>query len=256
MNINIKQLTQIAIKAARSAGMEIMKVYHSADFGVEYKGDDSPLTKADKAAHHAILDYLKETNLPVLSEEGKRIPFEERKNWGYFWMVDPLDGTKEFIKRSGEFTVNIALIRKGMPIMGVLYAPVLDWMYWANEEEGAWKQDENAEVLQLKTNAGNEVETLVVSLSHQNKETKQFIIDYPKAGVISMGSSLKFMLVAENKAQLYPRLAPTMEWDTAAAQAIVEIAGGKVTSYPGNNTLKYNKEDLLNPWFVVRGIRG
>lgn len=253
MDTTIKQLTQIAIKAARSAGMEIMKVYRSADFGVEYKGDDSPLTKADKAAHHAILGYLRETNLPVLSEEGRDVPYEERKNWEYFWMVDPLDGTKEFIKKSGEFTVNIALIHKGRPVLGVLYAPVMDWMYWANQEEGAWKQERKEEVHQLKVSEGNNIETIVVSLSHQNKETKQFIKDYPETGIISMGSSLKFMLVAEGKAQLYPRLGLTMEWDTAAAQAIVEIAGGKVTAYPGDDSLRYNKEDLLNPWFVVSG---
>ncbi|GAB3654838.1 3'(2'),5'-bisphosphate nucleotidase CysQ [Echinicola sediminis] len=254
MFINLKELTQLAVKAARAAGKEIMEVYDSSDFGVEYKRDDSPLTKADKAAHHAIMSFLKPTGLPILSEEGKHISYEERKGWEYFWMVDPMDGTKEFIRKSGEFTVNIALIHKGKPVLGVLYAPVLKQMYWANHEEGAWKAIDEGEAVQLKLLKVDKVKALVVSLSHRNEETLRFMKDYPKAEIISMGSSLKFMLVAENKAQLYPRLGPTMEWDTAAAHAIVEAVGGKVLAYPGYQPMKYNKENLLNPWFVVSSV--
>ncbi|MBD8490098.1 3'(2'),5'-bisphosphate nucleotidase CysQ [Echinicola sp. CAU 1574] len=251
MSIDLKELTKVAVKAAQSAGDEIMKVYHSADFGVEYKKDDSPLTKADKAGHDAIMVYLTETGLPVLSEEGKNIPYETRKDWDYFWMVDPLDGTKEFIKKNGEFTVNIALIHNGSPILGVVYAPVLDWMYWANEEEGAWKVESHGEPFQLGLPEDGAVKTIVVSLSHQSEETKEFMKQYPEAEVISMGSSLKFMLVAENKAQVYPRFAPTMEWDTAAAHGVVLAMGGQVMRVPENEPLAYNKENLLNPWFIV-----
>src|SRR5690554_2865148 len=141
MKINLTSLTQIAKAAAKSAGQAIMDIYGSADFGVEIKADESPLTKADRAAHQVIINQLKETNLPVLSEEGKAILYAERKNWEYFWMVDPLDGTKEFIKRNGEFTVNIALIHQGEAVLGVVYAPVLDWLYWGNQNEGAWKKE-------------------------------------------------------------------------------------------------------------------
>ncbi|AWW33072.1 3'(2'),5'-bisphosphate nucleotidase [Echinicola strongylocentroti] len=249
--MNLKELTSTAVKASKAAGDEIMRIYHSADFGVEYKKDDSPLTKADKAGHDAIIDILKETGLPVLSEEGNDIPYETRKEWDYFWMVDPLDGTKEFIKKSGEFTVNIALIHKGSPVLGVVYAPVLEWMYWGNALEGAWKQEKEETPFQLTPPEKEEVKTLVVSLSHQSPETKAFMEKYPGAEIISMGSSLKFMLVAEDKAQIYPRFAPTMEWDTAAAHGVVLAMGGQVLQAKKGVPLVYNKEDLLNPWFIV-----
>nr|WP_215224857.1 3'(2'),5'-bisphosphate nucleotidase CysQ [Echinicola shivajiensis] len=252
MNINIKQLTQIAVRAAKAAGEEIMKVYQSADFGLEYKADVSPLTKADKAAHKVIMEELERTGIPVLSEEGRDIPYEERKSWEYFWMVDPLDGTKEFVKRNGEFTVNIALIHKGMPIIGVLYAPVLKWMYWGNSIEGAWKQEGENMPSKLELDKEAEVKTIVVSLSHQSQETKAFLEDYPDVDVINMGSSLKFMLLAENKAQIYPRFAPTMEWDTAAAHAILLSLGADVCRIPEKDSLVYNKENLLNPFFIAR----
>ncbi|WP_198675458.1 3'(2'),5'-bisphosphate nucleotidase CysQ [Pleomorphovibrio marinus] len=249
--IDLQRLTLIAKSAAKEAGEAILNIYHSADMGVEYKKDDSPLTKADKAAHEVIMKHLKDIPYPVLSEEGRDIPYAERRDWEYFWMVDPLDGTKEFIKKNGEFTVNIALIHKGQPIMGVVYAPVLDWMYWGNREEGAWKQEGEKEPSTLRQPADKVVKTIVASRSHLSAETKEFIEQYPGVEVISMGSSLKFLLVAENKAQCYPRFAPTMEWDTAAAHGVLAAMGGRVLRWPEKEPLTYNKENLLNPWFLV-----
>lgn len=241
----------LAKKAALAAGVEILKIYQSSDFGVEIKSDDSPLTKADQAANEVIVSYLQKTGFPVLSEEGKNIPYVERKDWDYFWMVDPLDGTKEFIKKNGEFTVNIALIHDGQPIMGVVYAPVLEWLYWGNKTEGAWKQEGNGAIVKLENPESTEVKTIVASRSHLSPETQAFIDQYPGVEVISMGSSLKFMLVAEGKAQVYPRFAPTMEWDTAASQAIVEAANLNVLIYPEMEKMVYNKEKLLNNSFLV-----
>lgn len=248
--INIKQLTILAKEASLAAGEAILEIYNSSDFGVEIKGDNSPLTKADQAAHQIIVDFLEKTNLPILSEEGKDIPYHVRKDWEYFWMVDPLDGTKEFIKKNGEFTVNIALINKGKAILGVVYAPVLEWLFWGNQEEGAWKQEGNEDPFQLKKKEGKGVKTIVASRSHLSPETQSYIDQYPGAEVISMGSSLKFMLVGEGKAQIYPRFAPTMEWDTAAAHGIIKSAGGEVLVYPSNSQLLYNRENMLNPWFI------
>jgi 3'(2'), 5'-bisphosphate nucleotidase len=250
--INIKELTELAKKASLTAGEAIMNIYNSADFGVEMKGDNSPLTKADKAAHQIIFNFLAATNLPILSEEGRNIPYEERKSWEYFWMVDPLDGTKEFIKRNGEFTVNISLIYNNQPILGVVHAPVLGWLYWGNAEEGAFKQEADLPPSRLLKPDSKVVKTIVASRSHLTVETRDFIDQYPGVEVISMGSSLKFMLVAENKAQIYPRFAPTMEWDTAAAHGVIKAMGGEVVDWPAKNVLLYNKEDLLNSWFIVQ----
>ena len=247
---NIKKLTSLAKEASLAAGKAILEIYNSADFGVEMKGDNSPLTLADQAAHKVIVSYLEKTDLPILSEEGRDIPYEERKNWEYFWMVDPLDGTKEFIKKNGEFTVNIALIHNGQPILGVVYAPVLEWLYWGNAEEGAWKQEGKELPFQLKKQDSSEVKTIVASRSHLSKETQDFIDQYPGAEVISMGSSLKFMLVAEGKAQIYPRFAPTMEWDTAAAHGVILSLNGVILKYPEKLELTYNKHNLLNSWFI------
>lgn len=252
MNINIQELTALAKEASLEAGKAILEIYNSADFGVEIKMDNSPLTLADQAAHNVIINYLDKTGLPVLSEEGRAIPYEERKNWEYFWMVDPLDGTKEFIKKNGEFTVNIALIYKGEPIIGVVYAPVLEWLYWGNGEEGAWKWESDSRAIKLVKPSSYEVKTIVASRSHLSPETQEFIDQYPGIEVISMGSSLKFMLVAEGKAQIYPRFAPTMEWDTAAAHAICTYAGKTVFDYNTQKEMLYNKEELLNNWFLVK----
>ncbi|AEL28775.1 3'(2'),5'-bisphosphate nucleotidase CysQ [Cyclobacterium marinum] len=251
MEINQKLFTDIALEAAKAAGQEILKIYNSADLGVEFKADDSPLTKADLAAHQIISDFLSETNLPILSEEGKSIGYSERKNWEYFWMVDPLDGTKEFVKRNGEFTVNIALIHKGAPVIGVVYAPVLDWLFWGNSE-GAWKvEGANPVVVDLQKKTEEPIQTIVASRSHLSSETQEIIDQYPQADVVSMGSSLKFMLLAEGKAQLYPRFAPTMEWDTAAAHGVLKALGYEIKKIDIDEPLSYNKENLLNPWFIA-----
>ncbi len=245
---------ELAKSAALQAGEKILEVYHSEEIGLTLKEDQSPLTLADKAAHQTILSVLEKTGLPILSEEGYEIPYSVRKHWEYYWLVDPLDGTKEFVKRNGEFTVNIALINLGKPIMGVVYAPVLDWLYWGSPGSGSWKQEANMEPLKLDTFADTTIKTIVASRSHMNPETKDFIAKYPEANVIHMGSSLKITLVAENKAQLYPRFGPTLEWDTAAAHAIVLAMGGKVITMKGRVSLTYNKPDLLNPDFLVQGF--
>jgi 3'(2'), 5'-bisphosphate nucleotidase len=251
MNIPLQNLTHMAKNAALSAGQAIMDIYRSADFEVDYKKDDSPLTKADQAGHEVIMRHLQETGLPVLSEEGKDIPYGERKNWEYFWMVDPLDGTKEFIKKNGEFTVNIALIHQGEAVLGVVYAPVLNWLYWGSRKEGGWKQEGEQAPKQLQMPSDQVVRTIVASRSHLSPETQEFIDRYPGTEVISMGSSLKIMLVAENKAQLYPRFAPTMEWDTAAADGVLSAMGGSLISKETNKLLVYNKQNLLNPYFIA-----
>ena len=252
-SIQISTLTELAILAARKAGEKILSIYYSDEIGLVFKDDQSPLTLADQAAHNEIFKHLEGIGLPILSEEGAAIPYELRKDWEYFWLVDPLDGTKEFVKKNGEFTVNIALIHQGQPIMGVVYAPVLECMYWGNKESGAWKQDADSNPEKLSKTLDPSIKTIVASRSHLNQETKDFIGQYPESEVVSMGSSLKFMLVAEDKAQLYPRFGPTMEWDTAAAHAIVLAMGGKVMTIDGKKDIVYNKPDLLNPDFIVKG---
>ncbi|AKG03794.1 3'(2'),5'-bisphosphate nucleotidase [Salimicrobium jeotgali] len=253
-----------AVAAALKAGQEIMKIYESEDFDVETKEDDSPLTRADRAAHGIIVKKLEEgeDSLPILSEEGSSISYEERKEWGEFWLVDPLDGTKEFLKKNGEFTVNIARIRDGKPVFGVVYAPALEDLYVAVEGKGAFKLtsvlrpewEKKATVLPALPAAGDTAR-IVASRSHMSEDTKEFIGDlemtYDSVETVSAGSSLKFCLVAEGVADYYPRYAPTMEWDTAAGQAIVELAGGSVGVANSIHSLTYNKEDLHNPWFLA-----
>ena len=259
------------VTIAKSAGDAIMEIYNR-DFTIEYKDDKSPLTEADLKSNDIIVAALEALNstlsiqhatfksIPILSEEGKEIPYEERKHWEYFWCIDPIDGTKEFIKKNGEFTVNIALIHKDTPVLGVVYAPALGDMYKAKKGEGAFK---NGQKLPLKINeTPTETMTIVASKSHLTDETKSFIdnvtsnIQHPT--FISKGSSLKLVMVAEGSADIYPRLAPTMEWDTAAADAVVRESGKMTYQYnPEPRTLnpepmKYNKKDLLNPWFIVK----
>jgi len=240
------------IDIARKAGDEILKIYNK-DFSIEYKDDKSPLTQADKASHNIIVEGLKKYNLPILSEEGKNIPYEERKNWELFWMIDPLDGTKEFIKKNGEFTVNIALIHKNEPIFGIVYAPVLDLVYF-NDNENAYKI-EKEKLIKLPVKRDDNKFIIVTSRSHLNEETKKFIDNIKtdkQKEFISIGSSLKLCFVAEGKADIYPRLAPTMEWDTAAADAIIRKSGKKVYNYEDEFPIQYNKSNLLNPWFLVK----
>jgi len=236
---------------AREAGAKIMEVYESADFGVETKADDSPLTKADLASHHVIVAALEALtpDIPVLSEESKAMPYSGRKDWTLFWLVDPLDGTKEFVKRNGEFTVNIALIDNGKPVLGVIYIPVTGETYQAATGYGA---ERAGKTLQANKQVADSLK-VVASRSHAGAETEAYFKrvkeDYTLE-LVSKGSSLKFCLVAAGEAALYPRFGPTMEWDTAAAQCIVEQAGGAVTTMDGA-PLRYNKENLLNPYFVV-----
>lgn len=248
--INIQEIVAIA----KEAGNAIMKIYRQ-DFKVEYKQDESPLTLADKNAHDIIQVGLNQRsiNIPILSEEGKDIPYEQRKEWVYFWLVDPLDGTKEFVKKNGEFTVNIALIHKDVPVLGVVYAPVLDICYWAKKGDGAFK---NNQKLPLNTKKQKQTYKIVISRSHMSNDTQAFIdtIDENKAiELISIGSSLKICLVAEGEADIYPRLGSTMEWDTGAAHAIINEMGKSIVQYNQNQqALIYNKKNLLNPWFIVQ----
>lgn len=256
------------INAAVKAGEEILKIYNS-NYDVEYKNDSSPLTIADKNAHNKICEFLEKTNYPILSEEGRNIDYHERKNWEYFWMVDPLDGTKEFIKRNGEFTVNIALIHKQKSILGVIYIPVTKTLYFAAENIGVYKtlvtnQEEKIVDLEKLISLSQKLPlalpdkkfTVVASRSHLSEETEMFIdglkAKHNEIEFISSGSSIKLCLVAEGSANIYPRFAPTMEWDTAAGQAICEIAGKSVVDYTTNQNLLYNKKDLLNNWFIVQ----
>jgi len=244
---------QDIVTIAKEAGNTIMQVYKQ-DFEVEYKQDSSPLTLADKKANDIIEDGLNQlsVNFPILSEEGEEIPYEGRKHWEYFWLVDPLDGTKEFVKKNDEFTVNIALIHRDTPVLGVVYAPALDICYWAKQDKGAFKDGQK---LPLKTDSQRNTYKIVVSRSHMSYETQAFIdaIDTQKEKeLISIGSSLKICLVAEGEADIYPRLGPTMEWDTGAAHAIVNESGGQLNDQKNNNVLKYNtSEKLLNNYFVV-----
>jgi 3'(2'), 5'-bisphosphate nucleotidase len=246
-----EKLLDIAIDAARKASSKIIEVYESGDFSVEAKSDDSPLTLADKASHNAIVAELEKTSLPILSEEGQSIPYEERKDWDYFWMIDPLDGTKEFIKRNGEFTVNIALIHQTRPVLGVVMIPVTGDIYTAFDGNGAFR---NSERIQVKNFSYQQSGLKVVaSRSHLNSETQDFLDKLIVPEIVSKGSSLKLLMVAEGEADLYPRYAPTMEWDTAAAQIIVEEAGGDVFQRNSKQRVLYNKKDLLNPHFLVKG---
>lgn len=238
-------------KIAREAGAAIMDVYESDNFNVQKKGDDSPLTKADLAAHKVICDGLRtlETQYPIISEESSDISWEQRKHWSRYWLVDPLDGTKEFIKRNGEFTVNIALIEKGVPVMGVVYAPVLDAMYTGERDEGAFLNDKPIKVA-IEAPATLRV---VGSRSHPSQETTDWLDALGKPyEMVPMGSSLKICLVAEGEADIYPRLGPTCEWDTAAAHAVLSAAGGDITTINGDPLFYNQKDDYLNPHFIAK----
>ena len=286
MNDTIYLLT--SIQAAIDAGAAILEVYRSTEFEIEEKVDKSPLTLADKRSHEVIVNYLGKFDIPILSEEGRDIPYQERNKWGTYWLIDPLDGTKEFIKKNGEFTVNIAMIRQNKPLAGVIYVPDRDTLYFASTEIGAYKveahpiagliaeQKERADqpaglpdydpaqrlagIIGQSTNLpiGQSTDrpyTIAGSRSHATPELESIVEEkrreYGEVEFISAGSSLKLCLVAEGRADIYPRTGPTMEWDTAAGQAVVECSGGKVFKYDTEEPLEYNKENLLNPWFVV-----
>jgi 3'(2'), 5'-bisphosphate nucleotidase len=280
--MNDKFYLLTALAAAIEAGRAILDVYRSSDFKVEEKADKSPLTLADKRSHEIIVKHLGKLDVPILSEEGKDISYKERKRWETYWLIDPLDGTKEFIKKNGEFTVNIAIIRDRKPAAGVIYVPDKNVLYFALKNQGSFKIDSGDSIKQLETDlieprkekiaevfdsiiaASAKLPvidlparpfTIIGSRSHASPELEAFVEEkrqeHGEVEFISAGSSLKLCLVAEGKADIYPRTGPTMEWDTAAGQAIAENAGCKVLQYDTIEPLIYNKENLLNPWFVV-----
>jgi 3'(2'), 5'-bisphosphate nucleotidase len=250
------ELLPHVVALARKAGNAIMNVYNEENQAVEYKQDSSPLTHADLVSHRVILKGLAQLSpdWPVLSEESPEIPFNQRKSWHHFWMVDPLDGTKEFLRRNGEFTVNIALMESNAPILGVVYAPVIDIFYFAARGVGAHKVDGKISSQIKATRAEKATLRMVVSRSHRSQEEnlERFIQGVEHCDLIAMGSSLKLCLVAEGSADIYPRIGPTMEWDTAAAHCILEEAGGIITDLDGNS-MKYNKPVLLNSGFLAKG---
>jgi len=263
-----KNLVITAIDLSWKAGLDILDVYHNSDFEVEIKSDKSPLTIADKRSHIRIVEGLKATKIPVLSEESSGITWEERREWNQFWLVDPLDGTKEFIKRNDEFTVNIALIEDGKPVLGVIYLPVFNEMYFGLTNHGSFKISDFQQISpglewdalvgmanELPAETRGSTVRVVASRSHLSDETKEFIDELEKENgdisTVAAGSSLKLCLIAEGRAEIYPRLGPTMEWDIGAGHSIIVAAGGSIQRADGKDLL-YNKENLLNPWFIAR----
>jgi 3'(2'), 5'-bisphosphate nucleotidase len=241
------------LKIADTASEKVLSIYMT-DFKVDYKADQSPITAADLASHQVIVEGLRDLcrDIPVLSEEGADIPWEERKNWRRFWLIDPIDGTKEFTQRTDEFTVNIALIEDGVPVLGVVTAPALKEAYWGAKGEGAYKRDRKGAVHQISVAKPKDVVRVMASKNHLNDDTKAFIQKFESHELVQAGSSLKFCRIAEGQADIYPRLGPTCEWDTGAAHAVLNAAGGKVETLEGK-PLVYGKEDVLNPFFVASG---
>ena len=242
-----------ALKIADIASQEVLRIYLT-DFKVDYKADESPITAADLASHRVIVEGLRELShdIPILSEEGADIPWEERKHWRRFWLIDPIDGTKDFTQRTDEFTVNIALIEDGVPVLGVVTAPALKEAYWGAQGEGAFKRDRTGAIRQISVAEPKDVVRVVASKNHLNEDTKAFIQKFESHKLVQAGSSLKFCRIAEGQADIYPRLGPTCEWDTGAAHAVLNAAGGKVETLEGK-PLVYGKEDVLNPFFVASG---
>jgi 3'(2'), 5'-bisphosphate nucleotidase len=269
MALDTNRWLPVVIEAALAAGKETLSVY-GTDFAVSHKADRSPLTLADERSHAIIHGYLAPSDIPVLSEEGRRIPYDERSRWPLLWIVDPLDGTKEFVNRNGEFTVNIALVDAGLPCLGVVFAPVPDQLYFAAQNLGAFRLDRAASHLAAAPQPLADILAaaqplpldhppgalaVVASRSHLNTETAHYIDtlrqSHPELGTVSRGSSLKLCLVAEGSAHVYPRFAPTMEWDTAAGHALVRMSGGRVLVAETRIELGYNRQDLLNPAFIA-----
>ncbi len=256
--MDLKAIAKEVCAISEAAGKVILDVYAAAEgVEIERKSDNSPLTIADRKANAVICEGLEKMDpvFPIVSEENKEIPYEERKNFTYSWLVDPLDGTKEFIKRNGEFTVNVALVHNQQVILGVVHVPVTGETFWAAKGEGAHRiLDGQEEALAANAFTLNDAGLrLVCSRSHLNEATQTFVDGFKEPELVSKGSSLKFLLLAQNHADIYPRLAPTMEWDTGAAQIILEEAGGKVINDETKEPLLYNKENLLNPYFVAYG---
>ncbi len=255
MSLELEQLLEPVTEIAVAAGQAIMEIYES-DFAIEHKEDKSPLTAADNASHAVISSRLADLTpgIPVLSEEGGLPSFEERGGWDPYWLIDPLDGTKEFIKRNGEFTVNIALIEDHVPVLGVVAVPAKNIVYYGSRGAGAFKRAANGSLRPIHVSSlGDGPVRVVGSRSHASPELAAYVEKLGEHELVSMGSSLKLCLVAEGAADIYPRLGLTSEWDTAAAQAVVESAGGKVINVDGNRLLYNNKEEILNPYFLVYG---
>lgn len=266
---NYRELVKLAVDASVEAGIKIMEVYNSVKIDVTLKKDFSPLTQADLKSNDIIKKYLEKSKLPVLSEEEKHIPYEERKDWDTFWLVDPLDGTKEFIKRKGEFTVNIAMIEKNVPVSGVIYAPFSGDLYFSVPGEGSFKiskagrdtvkNKSHKTLIKLATplplSAERNKFTAIGSRSHLSMKTKIYFNklkkQYRDLEIIQIGSSLKLCLIAEGKIDIYPRFSPSMEWDIAAGHALIEGAGFKICNINNKSPLKYNKKDLRNPSFIA-----
>jgi 3'(2'), 5'-bisphosphate nucleotidase len=259
--MSFAHLLPAVIAISKQAGSAILAVYGQDDFNISHKQDASPLTAADLAAHRVIVAGLQQLTpeVAVLSEESAAVAWSERQQWKRYWLVDPLDGTKEFIKRNGEFTVNIALIDNGMPVLGVVYVPVLQWCYSGARGEGAWiERDATTRPIRVSPIVDGQPQLRVVaSRNHRGDELDAWLArveqQFPQVELVSMGSSLKICLVAEGKADIYPRLALTSEWDTAAAQAVLEAAGGLLVDYDGNEYRYNRKQDLLNPYFYAIG---
>ena len=264
----IKKRLLTSVCASLKAGAEIRRIYGTENFEIETKEDSSPLTVADKNSDAVIRKYLTPAGYPILSEEVKALPYEERRRWKELWIVDPLDGTKEFIKRNGEFTVNIAFVENGVPVAGVIYVPVKKRLYFGDENLGAYRIDDIEDIApdtdwdtlvssacKLPIRSERNKYTAVASRSHLSPETAAFIDElramHPSLETVSIGSSLKICLVCEGSADIYPRFAPTMEWDTAAGHAIARAAGKNIYLTDRKTPLLYNKEDLRNPWFIV-----
>lgn len=256
---NIRYLLRVAEYAALEAGKAIMEVYRSGAFGADMKSGQSPVTRADRIANTIIMEHLGKTNLPILSEEGAEISFSKRKSWEYFWLTDPLDGTKEFITQNGEFTVNIALMNRGSPAAGVIYIPCTGALYSGCGETGVFKLEKDeltqfpplAERNRLEHLLQREHIIVAVSRSHLTEKTQHFICQFKHVTLRPAGSSLKFMMLLENQADIYPRLGTTMEWDTAAAHAILNASNRGVYNQNLSAELSYNKPDLRNPFFIA-----
>ena len=253
--MNHNDMIKIASEAALMAGGEIMKIYNDSEFiDFKKKKDNSPLTKADRASHNIISKILKNTKIEIISEEKKITEFDKRKKWKYYWLVDPLDGTKEFIKKNGEFTVNIALIKNNIPYIGIVYCPTFKTLYWNDPKTGSYKKHIN-NVIKLKKreeiNFKDPNLRVVTSRSHMNEETEGFLTKLNKPQIVPVGSSLKILFLAENNADIYPRYGPTMEWDTAAAHAIANGSNVKLFKSNDKSEISYNKKNLLNPFFLA-----
>ncbi len=256
---DIRDLLRVAGYAALKAGKAIMEVYRSGAFGAAMKTEQSPVTRADRNANDILTEQLGKTNLPVISEEGFPVEYSKRKSWEYFWLIDPLDGTKEFITQNGEFTVNIALINRETPAAGVIYVPNTGVLYTGSRETGVYKMEKDqltqfpplTERNRLENLMQREHITVAVSRSHLNEETKIFINRFKNVTLLIAGSSLKFIMLLENQADIYPRLGDTMEWDTAAAHAILNASNRGVYETDMNRELKYNKPDLRNQYFIA-----